>query len=460
MRTETRVNGITEGRISSQLLLFFFPILFGTFFQQLYNTVDAIIVGQYLGTAALAAVGGGTGTAINLLIGFFTGLSSGATVIISQYYGAKDYEDTNKAIHTAILIALIGGIAIMLIGILFTRPILELIGTPEDVIGLAEIYMRIYFIGSVFNTVYNMGAGIFRALGDSKKPLYFLIVGCLVNIVLDIVLVGFTPLGVAGAAWATIFSQAVSAVLVIIYLRKLDEDIRLSLRHMRLDPVIVRGTLRIGLPTGIQSILYTISNLIIQANVNAFGTATAAAWAAYGKLDAVFWMAINAFGIAATTFVGQNYGAKLYGRVHDATKFTSVISTFLMVGIAIICFVFARPLIMLFRRDDLAVISIGVVTLRAQCIALTLTGITTVTNMALQSTGQAGRATLLAMCRQGFLFIPIVLILPHFMGLFGVEIAQSLADILTFLVSLYFFITYLKELKAKRNAQVAEDLSK
>ena len=309
MRTETRVNGITEGRISSQLLLFFFPILFGTFFQQLYNTVDAIIVGQYLGTAALAAVGGGTGTAINLLIGFFTGLSSGATVIISQYYGAKDYEDTNKAIHTAILIALIGGIAIMLIGILFTRPILELIGTPEDVIGLAEIYMRIYFIGSVFNTVYNMGAGIFRALGDSKKPLYFLIVGCLVNIVLDIVLVGFTPLGVAGAAWATIFSQAVSAVLVIIYLRKLDEDIRLSLRHMRLDPVIVRGTLRIGLPTGIQSILYTISNLIIQANVNAFGTATAAAWAAYGKLDAVFWMAINAFGIAATTFVGQNYGA-------------------------------------------------------------------------------------------------------------------------------------------------------
>ena len=147
MRTETRVNGITEGRISSQLLLFFFPILFGTFFQQLYNTVDAIIVGQYLGTAALAAVGGGTGTAINLLIGFFTGLSSGATVIISQYYGAKDYEDTNKAIHTAILIALIGGIAIMLIGILFTRPILELIGTPEDVIGLAEIYMRIYFIG-------------------------------------------------------------------------------------------------------------------------------------------------------------------------------------------------------------------------------------------------------------------------------------------------------------------------
>ena len=348
MRTETRVNGITEGRISSQLLLFFFPILFGTFFQQLYNTVDAIIVGQYLGTAALAAVGGGTGTAINLLIGFFTGLSSGATVIISQYYGAKDYEDTNKAIHTAILIALIGGIAIMLIGILFTRPILELIGTPEDVIGLAEIYMRIYFIGSVFNTVYNMGAGIFRALGDSKKPLYFLIVGCLVNIVLDIVLVGFTPLGVAGAAWATIFSQAVSAVLVIIYLRKLDEDIRLSLRHMRLDPVIVRGTLRIGLPTGIQSILYTISNLIIQANVNAFGTATAAAWAAYGKLDAVFWMAINAFGIAATTFVGQNYGAGKPKRIWQGVKASMLLTVAYVAMVNLVLWNFSEEIAMLF----------------------------------------------------------------------------------------------------------------
>ena len=320
MRTETKVNGITEGRISSQLLLFFFPILFGTFFQQLYNTVDAIVVGQYLGTEALAAVGGGTGTAINLLIGFFTGLSSGATVIISQYYGAKDYKDTSKAIHTAIMIALIGGVLILAIGILFTRPILELIGTPDDVIDLAESYMRIYFLGSIFNTVYNMGAGIFRALGDSKKPLYFLIVSCLVNIVLDILLVGFTDLGVAGAAWATIFSQAASAVLVLIYLRKLDEDIKLKLRELKIDPMILKGTMRIGLPAGIQSVLYTISNLIIQANVNSFGTATAAAWAAYGKLDAVFWMAINAFGIAATTFVGQNYGARLYDRVRSGVK--------------------------------------------------------------------------------------------------------------------------------------------
>ncbi len=359
MRTETRVNGITEGRISKQLLLFFFPILFGTFFQQLYNTVDAIVVGQYLGTEALAAVGGGTGTAINLLIGFFTGLSSGATVIISQYYGARNYKDTNKAIHTSILIAIIGGIVILFIGLLFTRPILELIGTPDDVIDLAERYMRIYFLGSIFNTVYNMGAGIFRALGDSRKPLYFLIVGCVVNIILDVLFVGFTPLGVAGAAWATIISQAASAVLVVIYLRRLDEDIRLSLRNLRLDSVILKNTLRIGLPTGIQSILYTISNLIIQANVNAFGTATAAAWAAYGKLDAVFWMAINAFGIAATTFVGQNYGAKLYDRVRSGVKISLSIGGIMTVLISIVFLLLQDKGLMLFTTDQ-EVLSIGV----------------------------------------------------------------------------------------------------
>ena len=359
MRTETKVNGITEGRISSQLLLFFFPILFGTFFQQLYNTVDAIVVGQYLGTEALAAVGGGTGTAINLLIGFFTGLSSGATVIISQYYGAKDYKDTSKAIHTAIMIALIGGVLILAIGILFTRPILELIGTPDDVIDLAESYMRIYFLGSIFNTVYNMGAGIFRALGDSKKPLYFLIVSCLVNIVLDILLVGFTDLGVAGAAWATIFSQAASAVLVLIYLRKLDEDIKLKLRELKIDSMILKGTMRIGLPAGIQSVLYTISNLIIQANVNSFGTATAAAWAAYGKLDAVFWMAINAFGIAATTFVGQNYGARLYDRVRSGVKISLWMGGVMTILISGLFLLLQDKGLMLFTTDQ-EVLSIGV----------------------------------------------------------------------------------------------------
>ena len=359
MSQKEKVNAITEGNISKQLLLFFFPILFGTFFQQLYNTVDAIVVGQFLGSAALAAVGGGTSTAINLLIGFFTGLSSGATVIISQYYGARNYSDTKKAIHTAIMIAIFGGIAILAIGLIFTRPLLLIIGTPEDVLPPAESYMRIYFIGSVFNTIYNMGAGIFRALGDSKKPLYFLIASCMVNIVLDVILVGFTPLGVAGAAWATIMSQAVSAVLVIHYLKKLDDNIKFEYSELKIDGPILRNTLKIGLPTGIQSVLYTISNLIIQANVNAFGTATAAAWAAYGKIDAIFWMSINAFGIAATTFVGQNYGAHLFDRVKKGVRISMLIGSIMTVLISAAFLALQDYSLMLFTNDQ-DVLDIGV----------------------------------------------------------------------------------------------------
>ena len=359
MSQKEKVNAITEGNISKQLLLFFFPILFGTFFQQLYNTVDAIVVGQFLGSAALAAVGGGTSTAINLLIGFFTGLSSGATVIISQYYGARNYSDTKKAIHTAIMIAIFGGIAILAIGLIFTRPLLLIIGTPEDVLPPAESYMRIYFIGSVFNTIYNMGAGIFRALGDSKKPLYFLIASCMVNIVLDVVLVGFTPLGVAGAAWATIMSQAVSAILVIHYLKNLDDNIKFEYSELKIDGPILRNTLKIGLPTGIQSVLYTISNLIIQANVNAFGTATAAAWAAYGKIDAIFWMSINAFGIAATTFVGQNYGAHLFDRVKKGVRISMLIGSIMTVLISAAFLALQDYSLMLFTNDQ-DVLDIGV----------------------------------------------------------------------------------------------------
>ncbi len=360
MRHEKKVveNSITEGVIWKQLLIFFFPILFGTFFQQLYNTVDAIIVGQYLGKQALAAVGGGTGTAINLLIGFFTGVSSGATVIISQYYGAKSEEDASKAIHTAIALAIAAGAVIMVLGIVFTRFILDLIGTPEDVMPLATTYMRIFFAGSIFNTVYNMGSGIFRALGDSRRPLYFLICGCIVNIVLDFLFVGLFRMGVDGAAYATIISQMVSAVLVVIWLRKRKDGLGFSFRKLHIHSKMLVFTLKIGLPTGFQSILYTVSNLIIQAHVNGFGTDTAAAWAAYGKLDAVFWMAINAFGIAVTTFVGQNYGARLYARVRSGIRTSVLMSTALTVFVTAFFMLIGQKGLELFTTDT-AVLEIG-----------------------------------------------------------------------------------------------------
>ena len=351
-------NGITEGVIWKQLLSFFFPILLGTFFQQLYNTVDAIVVGQYLGKQALAAVGGGTGTAINLLIGFFTGLSSGATVVISQHYGAKNEEKVSQAIHTAIALALAGGLLISVLGYVFTRPLLELIGTPDDILPLAVRYMHIYFIGGIPVVMYNMGAGIFRAMGDSRSPFYFLLASCLTNIVLDVLFVGGFGMNVEGAAIATVISQLLSMVLIFIWLMRRKDSARLQIRKIAFEKKLLSQMLMIGLPAGIQSIMYTISNLIIQAAINQFGTDTAAAWAGWSKLDQIFWMFINAFGIAITTFVGQNFGAGKIDRAKKGVRtvvLMSIASTFV---IEAGYFLIGDYGLMLFITDS-AVLSIG-----------------------------------------------------------------------------------------------------
>ncbi|MCI8888718.1 MAG: MATE family efflux transporter [Hungatella sp.] len=313
-------NQITEGVIWQQLLLFFFPILFGTFFQQLYNTVDAIVVGRFVGKEALAAVGGPTGTLINLLVGFFVGLSSGATVIISQFFGAKREDKVGFAVHTSIAFSLLCGTGIMAVGITFAPLALAAMGTPEDILEYAILYMRIFFLGTIPNLIYNMGSGILRAAGDSKRPLFFLITGCVTNIILDIVLVVYLRMGVAGAAIATILSQTASAVFVVLVLTRTREMYRLVFSRIRLDRRMLNRIIRIGLPAGLQSVMYSVSNVIIQSGVNSLGTDTIAAWTAYGKIDSVFWMIINAFGISVTTFVGQNYGAGKMDRVKKGIR--------------------------------------------------------------------------------------------------------------------------------------------
>lgn len=355
----TSSNGITEGVIWQQLLAFFFPILFGTFFQQLYNTADAIIVGQFLGKEALAAVGGGTGTAINLLIGFFTGLAAGATVIISQHYGAKNDEKVSASIHTAIALALVGGLIISIVGYVFTKPMLELIGTPDDVLPLAVSYMQIYFLGGIPVVMYNMGAGIFRAMGDSRSPFYFLIASCLTNIVLDLLFVGAFGMNVEGAAIATVISQVLSMILIFITLMRRKDSARLRIRKIAFDRTLLRQMLMIGFPAGIQSIMYTISNLIIQAAINQYGTDTAAAWAGWSKLDQIFWMFINAFSIAITTFVGQNFGAGKIDRARKGVLTVTIMAAASTLAIEAGYFLVGRYGLMLFITDS-AVLEIGV----------------------------------------------------------------------------------------------------
>lgn len=352
------MNGITEGVIWKQLLRFFFPIVFGTLFQQLYNTADAVIVGQLLGKGALAAVGGGTSTAINLLIGFFTGLASGATVIISQFYGAKDEEGVSLAVHSAVAIAVFAGLGVSLAGIFLSGSLLNAINTPADVYPLALKYMRIYFGGGIIVVMYNMGSGIFRAFGDSKSPLVFLIAGCLANIVLDVLFVGVFRMGVDGAAFATVLSQLVSLIMVVAGLRRRTDCCRLEYSKIKAEPVMLHRTIAIGLPAGIQSIMYSISNLIIQANVNSFGTNAAAAWAAYGKLDSLYWMIISAFGIAITTFVGQNYGAAQIDRAKKGVRECLLLALIFTLALEAAYVFFGKYGFLLFASDP-AVIAYG-----------------------------------------------------------------------------------------------------
>lgn len=312
---QTAENKITEGVIWKQLLLFFFPILFGTLFQQLYNAADAVIVGRFVGKEALSAVGGGTGTVINLLVGFFVGLSGGASVVISQYYGARKAELVEYAVHTAIAFCILGGFVLMVGGILTAPAILTAMDTPADVLDPSILYIRIYYVGTIGNLIYNVGAGILRAVGDSRRPLYFLIASCFANILLDLLLIVCFDLGVAGAAIATICSQALSAVLVILVLVRVKDMHRLDLHKIRIDRIMLHRIVQIGFPAGLQSVMYSLSNIIIQAAINGLGTDTVAAWTVYGKMDALFWMTISSFGIAITTFAGQNYGAGKMGRV-------------------------------------------------------------------------------------------------------------------------------------------------
>ncbi len=360
---ENQVPDITNGVIWKQLLSLFFPILFGIFFQQLYNTVDAIIVGRFLGKEALAAVGGGTSTIINLLVGFFVGLSSGATVIVSQFYGARNGRNVHYAVHTSFALAIVGGLILMIISFISVPIALEIIGTPQAIFDKAIIYLRIYFAGILPLMIYNISSGILRAIGDTKRPLYFLIAGMITNIILDLVFIGLFRWGIQGAALATVVAQAVSMFLTCKCLTSATDSYKLHLREIRFSLPILKSMLSIGFPAGLQAIMYSLSNIIIQANINALGTNTIAAWAAFGRVDSFYWMILNAFGLALTTFVGQNYGAKNYERVIKGTRQCMLIALGFAIIISTLMWVFAKQIFTLFITDQ-SVISEGIFMIR------------------------------------------------------------------------------------------------
>jgi putative MATE family efflux protein len=439
---QARVNGITEGNIVKQLLLFFFPILLGTFFQQLYNTADAVVVGRFVGKQALAAVGGSTSTLINLLVGFFVGLSSGATVIISQYYGAKKPDKVHWAVHTSIAFSIAGGLLFMVLGIAGSRWALTAMKTPEDIMGHSLVYIWIYFTGMVPNLLYNMGAGILRAVGDSKRPLYYLITSCLVNIVVDIVLVAVLDMGVAGAAIATVSSQIFSAILVIRALLKTEDMYRLHWNKVRIDRRMLGRIVRIGIPAGMQSVMYNISNIIIQTGVNSLGTDNVTAWATYGKVDALYWVMINALGIAVTTFVGQNYGAGRMDRVRKGCAACMVIGVGLTAFMGVVLYQWGYVLVELFTTDQ-TVQAISMDLIRFMVPTLITYIAIEILSGTLRGVGDAWvplMITCVGICLVRVLWI--IFALPHFMTILAAAFCYPLTWTLTtiaFVVYYYFF---------------------
>ena len=380
-------NQITEGVIWKQLLLFFFPIVFGTFFQQIYNTADTVVVGRFVGKQALAAVGGSASQMVNLLVGFFVGLSSGAAVIISQFYGAKDEKNVRVTLHTAFAFSVVGGVILTIVGIGLSKPVLYWMNTPEDVIADSVTYLYIYFCGMIFNLIYNMGSGILRAVGDSKRPLYVLIVTCILNIILDVVFVVAFGMGVAGVAVATILSQAVSAGIVVWLLVKSTEMYRLVPREIKVQGKSLKSILRIGVPAGMESVMYGISNLVIQVFVNGLGTDTVAAWGTLAKIDAIFWMVINAFSIAITTFVGQNYGAGKFARMRKSVKVCLAMSFVSAAVISVALILASEPIYRLFTTDE-NVIKIGVHMIRFMLPAYSVFVIVGILSGALRGAGK------------------------------------------------------------------------
>lgn len=341
---------MTEGSIIKSIMLFSIPLLIGNLFQQLYNTADSVIAGNFIGKEALAAVGS-SNSLINLIIGLFIGISTGAGVIIAQYYGAKDEEKMQWAVHTSMMLSIIGGILLTFIGVFLSPQILKAMGTPPEVMEQSVIYLRIYFMGSLFNITYNMGAGILRGVGDSKRPLYYLCITSAVNILLDILFVVVLRMGVKGTAIATVISQIISAVLVVSTLCRDDDIYRMYFRKLRIDVRMMKRILAMGIPSGLQSAIISFSNVIVQSNINSFGANAMAGTSSYMKIDGFVILPIMSFGMAAMTFTGQNIGAGKFDRVKKGQHRTLLISEIYSILACSILLIFGKQLLTIFSSD-------------------------------------------------------------------------------------------------------------
>lgn len=359
-------NTLTEGSIWKKMVFFALPVLLGNVFQQFYNTFDSWCVGNFLGDDALAAVSS-SGSLIFMMIGFFNGVAMGAGVIIARYYGAKDYPAMRQAIHTDVAFGLTAGVLLTVVGVTFTPTILRWMDTPEDVLPQSVSYFRFYFCGALFTVMYNIFVGILHAVGDSKHPLYYLIISSMVNVVLDMVLVGVLHLGVGAAAMATTISQGLSAVLCCIRLIRCDAPYKLNIRQIRYHWKSFKQIITYGLPSGIQNSVIAMANLVVQTNINSFGKAAMAGCGSYSKIEGFAFLPITCFAQALSTFVGQNLGARKYDRVKKGVVFGILCSTILAELVGVVCWIFSPQLIGFFNNQP-EVVDFGTRHMRTICL--------------------------------------------------------------------------------------------
>lgn len=353
---------MSSGSLARKILIYSVPLMLSGMLQLLYNTADVIVVGRYVGDTALAAVGS-TGSLTNLITNLFIGLSVGASVAVAQYFGAKDKKNTSEVVHTAITISFILGVISTVIGVCFARVLLKAMDTPDDVIDSSVLYMRIYFSGMTASMVFNFGSSILRAVGDTKRPLIYLVISGTVNVVLNLVLVICFGLGVAGVAIATVVSQVISAVLVVLTLIKTEGACQLHLRELGIHKDKMIRMLRIGIPAGLQGSIFALSNVLIQSSINSFGKSVMAGNTAASNIDGFIYIACNAFYHSALAFTGQNYGAKKYDRLGRVLKLCMIFVTVTGLVMGLFAFVFAEPLLRIYAPESEDAVSYGLIRL-------------------------------------------------------------------------------------------------
>ena len=366
MNTKTKSTLMTEGPIWKRMILFAIPLFLGNLFQQLYNTADSLIVGNFLGSDDLAAVSS-SGSLIFLMVGFFNGISLGAGVVIARYFGAREKEKVQDAIHTTVAFGIVAGILLTAIGLIMTPTFLRWMGTPADVLKNSVLYFRIYFLGSIAFVLYNIFVGILQSVGDSRHPLIYLIISSVTNVVLDLLFIGVFRFGVGSAAVATILSQFLSAILCLIHLMRCKEDYQIHLKKIRFDFPMLKLIISNGLPSGFQNSIISFANVIVQSNINSFGKMAVAGCGAYSKIEGFGFLPITCFALSLTTFISQNLGARQYERAKKGAKF-GVLCSITMAEIVGIIIFFTAPYLVAAFNNDPQVVAFG--TAQARTITL------------------------------------------------------------------------------------------